>query len=54
MEEDSLYVLFVSHWDVSNHSDSCYALGTFEKPFMSRGAPSWFHNVLTYREVIEN
>jgi hypothetical protein len=27
---------------------ACGALDIFENPFMSRGAPSWLCNVLTY------
>jgi len=47
-------VVCLSHGDLSNHSASCHTLGTVGKPSMSRGAPSWFHNVPTYGgEVIE-
>jgi hypothetical protein len=40
MKEGCLFVLF------------CCALGTIGKPLTSRGAPSWFHNVLTCGEKI--
>jgi hypothetical protein len=38
-------VCFVCH--VEFFQTSC-ALGIIGKPLMSRGAPSWFHNILTY------
>jgi len=39
---------------LSNNGASCCTLGTVEKSSMSRGASSWFHNVLTYGgEVID-
>ncbi len=56
MKEGSLCVcLFcLSCWDLSNHSTSCCTLGPVGKPSRTRGAPSWFHNVLTYNGEVIN
>ncbi len=40
-----------SSWDLPT---SCHTLSTIGKPFMSMGAPRWFHNISTYNgKVIE-
>jgi hypothetical protein len=55
MKEIKEYVCFVSHFEISQTITSlATALVSMERPSMSRGALSWFWNVLTYnREVIE-
>jgi len=42
-----LFMQFVFVCHVEIFQTSC-ALGIIGKPLMSRGAPSWFHNILTY------
>lgn len=46
--EGSLFVLCVCHIEISQTIVPPTALGTVGKPLMSRGALSWFHNILTY------
>jgi hypothetical protein len=46
MVQGSLFVLFVSHVKISQ-TMLPFAMLSNGKPSMSRGAPSWFHNVLT-------
>jgi hypothetical protein len=49
--------LFVCHVEISQATyllSSCDARDIVVKPLMSKGAPNWFHNVLTYgAEVIQ-
>ncbi len=54
MKEDQLFVcLFCSSsLDLPNHNASSCAFGIVGKPLMSNGAPSWFHNVLSYGEKV--
>jgi hypothetical protein len=52
MKEGCLFVLFslfVCRIEIfPNPSASCHVLGTTGERWMSKGAPSWFHNVSTY------
>jgi hypothetical protein len=50
-------VCFVCHVEISQTKPWCLLVGSWylEKPLMSKGAPSWVHNVMTYSgEVIEH
>jgi hypothetical protein len=44
-------LLCLCRWDLPNPDVSCHALLYDWKCLMSRGAPSWFHNVSTYSAV---
>ncbi len=53
MKKNSLFVLFIT---LRFPKPWCFLLcfRYFQEPLMSKGAPRWFHNVLTYNgEVIE-
>jgi hypothetical protein len=53
MKEDQLFVCNVPHVsDLPNHNASSCAFGIVGKPLMSKGARSWFHNVLSYGEKL--
>ncbi len=47
MKEGSLFV-----HDLPNHTPLCSCLGSVEKPSMSTGVSSWFHNVFTHDEKV--
>jgi len=52
-KEGNLFDLFVT-LKFPNHGVSCHAFGVVGKFLMNKGVSSWFHNVSTYNEVIEN
>jgi hypothetical protein len=49
-----VYLFCLSCWDLSSHSTSCHTLGPIGRPSRTWGAPSWFHNVLTYNGEVSN
>jgi hypothetical protein len=49
-----VYLFCLSCWDLSSHRTSCRTLGPVGKLSRTRGAPSWFHNVLTYYGEVIN
>jgi len=42
--KDENFIVFVYHIEMSQTTRD----STIGKPLVSRGAPSWFHNILTY------
>jgi hypothetical protein len=46
MKEGSLFVCHIEIFP--NPRASCHIIGTVGEPWISKSAPSWFHNVSTY------